>query len=131
MAEKKETKKSDAIDVPEGVEPPGPGQTLHTRALHSVQAPFEGVLIQPENGSGKKAAKLGGEGQTKEEWDAEHIELIEAVKKAQQDLWDHSHPVIVDPQLVADQEFAEQKKSEKKAASKSATKGPLAKGEPK
>jgi hypothetical protein len=62
--------------------------------------------------------KKMGTTQTKEEFEAKRAALTAALKKAQKDLWDHVHPVIEDPQLVADQKFWEAKKSERKAAKK-------------
>lgn len=50
-----------------------------------------------------------------EDWEAERVRLSEEVKKAQQALWDHVHPVIEDPQAVADKAFWESKQAEKKS----------------
>lgn len=57
--------------------------------------------------------KLGSE-----DWEAERRRLSEEVIKAQQALWDHTHPVIEDPQVVAEKEAWEKKQAEQKKASK-------------
>lgn len=45
-----------------------------------------------------------------EDWEAERTRLSDEVKKAQQALWDHTHPVIEDPQVVAHQEAWDSRK---------------------
>jgi hypothetical protein len=51
---------------------------------------------------------------TQEDWEAERTRLSDEVKKAQQALWDFCHPVIEDPQVVAQQEaWATRKKATK------------------
>ena len=53
-----------------------------------------------------------------EEFEAKRAELSAAVREAEKALWDHTHPVIEDPQVVADQEAAEARKAERAKAAK-------------
>ncbi len=61
---------------------------------------------------------------TPKEYETEHYKLRQAVKQAQQDLWDFCNPVIVDPQVAAHEEAwrSKQKSMKKESPKKDAPK---------
>jgi hypothetical protein len=70
----------------------------------------------------KEAAKKTSLEMEPEEFEAKRLELSDAVKKAQKELWDFVHPKIEDPQAKALQEDWQAKQSERKAATAKAAK---------